>query len=397
VRAQPLDSKSSFFAVCLYFGINGLGMGAYAGSLPTLQERFGLAPWQLSSLFIVTGVGAILAMQVDGRLADKFGARRVSLAALIPLIVGVALVPLAPSYLWLLGAVFVFGVGNGGIDVTMNVLAVHVEKARPRPVMSFFHGMWAFGNMLGAGAIAAVASLFALDGVATMHVVLLGVCAIAIGVLAAAWALIPETEAVAQVGETGEKAKLPKVAYLLGLMAIAFGFGEGTGMDWSAIHVTEVAKVDPTVGALGVTVLAGFITLIRITADRLVMRIGRRAVVRYGGMVACAGYLIVAVATPLPLLLAGWALVGLGMGVVAPQVYGAAGHIAGGRGLAVVVTFGYVTFLASPAVMGGLVTALGVQRTMFFPAVLLVALVALSRVLPRKEDDPSVISGGGID
>ena len=34
----------------------------------------------------------------------------------------------------------------------------------------------------------------------------------------------------------------------------------------------------------------------------------------------------------LPLILTGWCLVGLGVGLVAPQIYGLAGHIGGGRG-----------------------------------------------------------------
>ena len=88
--------------------------------------------------------------------------------------------------------------------------------------------------------------------------------------------------------------------------------------------------------------------VIRLLGDFLVARFGRRAVTRFGGACSALGYLVAAVGTNLPVLLVGWSLVGLGIGMIAPQVYAVAGHTAGGRGLAVVVTFGYATFLIAP-------------------------------------------------
>jgi MFS family permease len=116
----------------------------------------------------------------------------------------------------------------------------------------------------------------------------------------------------------------------------------------------------------------------------LVARFGRRAIVRFGGACAAAGYLVTAFATPLPALLVGWALVGFGVGMIAPQVYAVAGHAAGGRGLAVVVTFGYATFLSGPAVIGFLVSLVGIQAAMIVPGVLLAALPFLAKVMPDE-------------
>ena len=102
---------------------------------------------------------------------------------------------------------------------------------------------------------------------------------------------------------------------------------------------------------------------------------------RVGGVCASAGYFVAAFATPLPVLLVGWALVGFGIGLIAPQVYAVAGHAGGGRVLAVVVTFGYATFLGGPAVIGFLVQTFDVQRAMLLPAVLLAGLPLLARAM----------------
>ena len=64
--------------------------------------------------------------------------------------------------------------------------------------------------------------------------------------------------------------------------------------------------------------------------------------------------------------------------MIAPQVYAVAGHLGGGRVLAVVVTFGYAAFLIGPAVVGFLVSRLGIQHAMAVPALLCVGIVALA-------------------
>ena len=169
----------------------------------------------------------------------------------------------------------------------------------------------------------------------------------------------PRATATIEHRVDGVRTKIPPIAWLLAVMAIAFGLSEGTATDWAALHVTEVAQVDSTTGSLGLVVVSGFMVVIRLFGDRLVARFGRRAVVRFGGACAAIGYATVTVVSGLPLLLVGWALVGLGVGMIAPQVYAVAGHIGGGRVLAVVVTFGYAAFLAGPAVVGFLVNHLG--------------------------------------
>jgi len=89
----------------------------------------------------------------------------------------------------------------------------------------------------------------------------------------------------------------------------------------------------------------------------------------------------------LPLLVIGWCLVGFGVGMIAPQVYAVAGHMGGGRVLAVVVTFGYAAFLIGPGVVGFLVRHFGIQHAMVVPAVLCLGIIVLAATMPREDKD----------
>jgi MFS family permease len=151
--------------------------------------------------------------------------------------------------------------------------------------------------------------------------------------------------------------------------------------------VTDVAGVSPTTGSLGLIAVSGFMVVIRLVGDRLVSRFGRRNVVRFGGTCAALGYATVTLVSSLPLLVLGWALVGFGVGMIAPQVYAVAGHLGGGRVLAVVVTFGYAAFLVGPGVVGFGVNHLGIHHAMAVPAVLCVAIIALAATMPKSDDD----------
>ena len=385
---RSLSSRTAVVAVVILFWVNGLGFGVYAAALPTFKTRFDLSPFMLAALFLLISASAITAMQVCGRLVDRIGARRVALAAIVPLIVAAVGFALVPSYPVLLCTGVLFGLSNGAIDVTMNAIGVQVEQRRGRPIMSFFHGMWAVGQLAGSGAVVVVAWATGWSGQAPITAVALGVAVAAVAALAVSVRITPQTAVVAHTSTGGAKTPIPKAAYLLGVMAIAFGVGEGTATDWSGIHLTQVADVAPTVGSTAVAVIAAGMTVVRLVGDVLIARFGRRGVVRVAGAFAAVGYAMAATVSSLPLLLVGWGLVGLGMGLIAPQVYAVAGHTAGGRGLAVVVTFGYAAFLVTPAMISGLMATIGIQHAMAVPAVLLLGLLVLARVLPRKDDDP---------
>jgi MFS family permease len=323
-------------------------------------------------------------MQIGGRLADAIGAREITLAAVPFLIAGMITIGLAPVFgVAIVGGILI-GLGNGAMDVAMNAIGVQVEAARQRPIMSFFHAFWSIGQFVGAGTVLLLAILLGLQGGAIVTPLSILIAVLALVGLVILFKITPKAAVVHHTVD-GVKTPIPKAAWILGVMALAFGLSEGTATDWSSLHVTDVAGVDPTTGAIGLVTVSAFMVIIRLLGDRLVTRFGRRTVVRFGALFATIGYLTVTLVSTLPLLVVGWALVGFGVGMIAPQVYAVAGHIGGGRVLAVVVTFGYAAFLLGPAFMGFLVNHVGIHHAMAVPALLCAGIIALASTMPRTD------------
>jgi MFS family permease len=384
--ASLLASRRAAVAVTTLFAVNGMLLGGNGGALPSLREKLAVTDTQIAVLLFCAGLAGILSMQVGGRLADAIGARTVALSALPVLIAAAVTIALAPNYGVALLGLVLLGLGNGAMDVGMNAIGVQVEAARRRPIMSSFHAYFSLGSFVGAGAVLLLAKGLGVTGGRIVTPLMLSLAVVALLVLGVLLKITPQT-AVVEHKVDGVRARIPRAAWVLGAMALSFGLAEGTAVDWSAIHVTDVARVDPTTGSLGLVAVTAFMVVIRLVGDRLVSRYGRRAVVRFGGTCAALGYLAVTLVDGLPLLVVGWCLVGFGVGMIAPQVYAVAGHLGGGRVLAVVVTFGYAAFLMGPAVIGFLVRHLGIHHAMAVPAVLCAGIIALAATMPKSDDD----------
>ena len=381
---NQLSTRLAAVAMTTLFALNGMMLGGYGAALPSLRDKLGMDATQIAILLFCAGAAAITSMQIGGRLADALGARKVTLATVPIIILAMITIGLAPSYpIAILGAVLM-GLGNGAMDVGMNAIGVQVEAARRRPIMSFFHAFFSIGNFIGAGTVLLLAAVLGLKGGAIVTPLAISLSALALVAFVVLLKITPEAAVVHHTVD-GVRTPIPKAAWVLGIMALAFGLSEGTAVDWSSLHVTDVAQVDPTTGALGLAAVSAFMVAIRLLGDRLVSRFGRRAVVRFGGLCAALGYLTVTLVSSLPLLVLGWALVGFGVGMIAPQVYAVAGHIGGGRVLAVVVTFGYAAFLNGPDFVGFLVNQVGIHHAMAVPAILCAGIVGLASTMPRED------------
>ncbi len=334
--ARPAQhARAGRAAVSVVFAVHGTASGTFATRIPWLREHLGLSPGWLGLALVFMTAGASAAMPLAARAAHRHGPRRALAAVSLACCAGLVLPPLAPALGWLCPALFLYGCGLGLMDVAMNAQGVRVEAEYGRSVMSSLHGLWSVGTLVG-GAGGVLAAHAGLD--ARVHLGLAAPLLAAAAVVAARWT--PDREPPGQPESAREGAREdeapprfalpPRGVVAIGLLGFCAVFAEGASMDWSGIYLADVTGAGPGLAASAYTAFACTMALARLSGDAVVRRFGPVATVRAGGALAAAGgALVVAAHTP-PAAVIGFALIGVGIAVVVPLCFAAAGRTAGG-------------------------------------------------------------------
>ncbi|MBB4852700.1 MFS family permease [Mycobacteroides chelonae] len=396
---KPLRMRVAVIGVFASFG---LVVTTWAAHLPTIKQATGMSSTMLGVVVLILGCGALVGMRLSGVLVDRFGSGPIAIAGGAAMAIGVN-IPLSATAVWVaaMGA-FLCGVATGVTDVAMNAAAVDVERLYGRPIMASFHGVFSIGNVVGA--------LIGLTGFAArtnVFAMVLGVTLLCLAVLAGAATVLlramPRTHE-ADAPDTVPYTLPPEVpcgrgqVLALGLLAFLLMLSEGSAMNWSSLHAQEHLRATESVGTAALCVYLAAMTLGRFTVDKVVERIGRVLVLRWGCALAALGLLIVVVSPLLSLTMVGWAAVGLGLAGGVPQVFTVAGNIDEqheGRVLSRVVGTGYVAVLGGPALIGWVADALSLNTALVLPifAILICGCGAGVLVMKRPVAYPKRTSG----
>ncbi|MEP7765751.1 MFS transporter [Sanguibacter sp. 25GB23B1] len=383
LRARRVANTGLFF-------LTGLAMALWVVNIPTVQIRTGVSNSTLGLLLLALGAGSVVGMQVAGWVSDRFGSRRTAGVAVV--IIAIAIMgPAIATTGWHLAALLpLLGLGTGSITVAANDQAVRIQDAYGRPIMSGFHGFFSIAGACGAG----VGAIFhALDvplgitlGTASVGVILLGAASVprllGIGELAGT-SPPPNADLDAQEMLGDEEPVLGK-AVALASLAFLLMLAEGTATDWSVLHAVEHLDLSESVASLAYGTFAVAMTVGRLTADRVVARVGPVALVRWGSLLAGIGLSGVVLSPLFEVTLLGWLLFGLGLSGIVPQLFTAAGRLSVARRgvvLSRVVGAGYVGLLAGPAIIGWISDAVGINAALLAPVVACAAGVVLASIV----------------
>ncbi|WP_409489579.1 MFS transporter [Amycolatopsis sp. cmx-11-12] len=368
-------------ATAAIFAVHGAVTGSFATRIPWIQEHAGISAGQLGLALAFPAIGASLTMPLAARIGHRLGGRQGLRILLAYWTLALILPALAGNLVALCAALFVMGTAAGTSDVLMNALGVDVEEKMGKSVMSGLHGMWTTGALVGsaAGALAAHAALDA-----RVHL------AIASAVLTVAGVLI--CQGVLDVRSAPDEnppprfALPPKSAVIIGAVAFCAVFAEGASLDWSAVYLRDVLGTSPGIAAASTTAFTCTMAVARLSGDALVRRFGSVSTVRAGGVLATAGGLLVVLATHPVMAMAGFALIGLGVSVVVPLAFAAAGRSGPtpSQSIAGVATITYSSGLVAPSLIGGIADLTSLTVSFGLVTLLALGLVAGAGVLRSR-------------
>jgi MFS family permease len=163
----------------------------------------------------------------------------------------------------------------------------------------------------------------------------------------------------------------------MALLATCSLLGEGAADGWSAVYLRDNLGAPAGLAALAYAGFSVAMAIGRLSGDRLSARFGAAFLMRWCGVIATAGLALGLLSRDVAGAIAGFTVFGAGLSCTFPLLLSAAGHAEPDRpaqGIARVAGFGYAGMLGGPVLIGGLATALGLQRALAVPVLLALAI-----------------------
>ncbi|MFF9140223.1 MFS transporter [Streptomyces albogriseolus] len=373
------------------FLVQGVAFALLVTRIPGIQNRYGVSdgmlPVFLAAVPILAGIGSVSTERLVRRVPPSRVLRwsqPVVLLALLAVGAGRQMAVLAL-------ALAAFGLAVGALDASMNMLGVSLQRAYGRSIMLSFHAAYSLGGIVGAS-LAWVGAHFGLALWASyLPVVLVLLPAALVG---SRWYVDGEAQAPEEKGaEAGAGGGLKWLLPLCLVMTVAY-IGDSTVSNWSAKYLQDVLGSSEQMATVPYNVYMVTTLLGRTVGDVGVRRFGAVAVVRAGALVAAAGFAVVAGAPGAWTGMLGFTLLGLGLCVLVPQTFAAAGRRAYETGrpgasdaaVARLNVFNYVGFLIGSPLVGALGDAWSYRGAMLVPMVLMLVTLLHARSFAAGAD-----------
>ena len=370
-RSSSVLVQAQLFSLPVVFALFGLIMGSWAGRIPALAAGVNVSHAALSMVLLCGGLGAVISYPISSFLMARFGARKTIMIAGLALLCVLVAIGMAPDVSRLMMAVLMLGITASTFDVAMNSAAARREKQSGKSEMSRLHGLCCAGGLVGATLGSLMASMKIAPS--THFLMLAGPLAVVL------WLAVNLLEAD-EAGEQVEKKKfaLPRgPLVLLGLLGFFGSMAEGSIADWSGVFLKEHFSASDGLAPLALSSFSMMMLMSRMVGDKMKERYGAKRLVTLGALVAASGLFFAVLAPNAYIALGGFAIAGVGLALVFPFVFSAAGA-QGPAALAAVASMAYSGSLMGPPAIGAVAHFVGMQAAIAYVGglSLVIAMVA---------------------
>jgi MFS family permease len=387
---DPLVRSRTFPLLAGYWSF-GQFWGVWVILVLEFQRHHSLADSRLGLLYSLLSVAAVVTM-----LAGAPRLQRLTLRASVPVSLaslGVAALALAVAPTSMLLVTFVLvGVGNGLIDVFVNVAAQREEARTRRPILQWLHASYALGGVTGAAAAGILR---------TVHVdhrlVIVGS---AVALLATAcWNLRgasrePAAEGAGSVLSVSALRRTP--ALWIPALTVLFCFLVEGSMDiWSGLYLREELGASPAAAGAAFVAFAGALFVGRLFAAKVLFGLGPRRTIVVSGIGGGIGGTIAVLAQTTPVVAGAFLLMGFAMSAAGPAGFSLVEETSDDPGaIAAVATVGYTGFVWSPPLLGWIADSADLRAAM---AVIVLATVGITATGLFARGKATARSGRGTD
>jgi MFS family permease len=236
-----------------------------ASTIFTEPSQYGLSNTQYGTMFLPQVVMAITGALLGGRLAQRFGIKRVFLAGLAADLASMALLIVsqfftsdqAVAYSLLLVATACLGAGFGLTVPAINALTAAFHPDRVDGSVLVLNALLGLGTALAPVFVAIFVGLGFWWGLPVMSSVLLLV-------LIAVSAGLPLRAGAGEQAATGRTARIPRLFWVFAAFAVLYGFCETMNGNWSQLDMTKELHASTTQASFALTAFWGMVTVGRV-------------------------------------------------------------------------------------------------------------------------------------
>jgi len=386
--------RRSRLAVSLLYVVMGFMIGSWGARVPAIRAQIGAGDvsWGLANT--IAAGGDIVGLGIVVLLVSRASTRRLAVTGAAGILLAAPLLGFASSLTTVVGGMLLWYLSAQLLATPMGALAMQVQTAYGRPLLSSFNAAFSVAVFLGAGVGTAAAALDVSPGVQfTVANAVLG--ALLLGSLR--W-LPEEDQPDAPPGASRRRIRdrfTPQLR-LIAVLAFLVGLIASVSTQWSSLYVADELGGGAVLGGLCFALMSAVGVLTLLVGDRLTARYGGRRVLRAGVLLATTGLLLALALDRPAVAVAGLTVFAVGIAcnnAIVDQFAASQPTVTPSEGISVSEMGQLPAFFLTPALIGMLAGAVGLRFALLLPVAAMLAMAVLIGWLRHYPAEAPAASG----